>query len=246
MDQYDYPNEQELQPYKVYNYDLTGTKYPISDNNAHSTYDQFLSLRDTLIYSKKKYSGKRWAKLVIWDKEETVEVIFANRFKLWFQPNYSSDPTTINKEILWWYVTWWTQEALWHWYISWMIERDGRYRIIHKEEVILSSSTDKVFCYVDVYRQNSQWVYEIPQDMKWWIAVFDWEWAWWAYRIWDLFKKITAFWIIERDLYKWDILVLRMRDATYNTSTWEPQWNELNLQQNSNYLSIEYIDLALK
>jgi hypothetical protein len=42
-----------------------------------------------------------------------------------------------------------------------MINVDGHYRIMHKEEILLESTTNKVFCYVDVYRKNAQDQYEI-------------------------------------------------------------------------------------
>ena len=58
MTNYDIPNEEELQPRKVYNYDLVGKQYPIADNHAVSTYNQFIQLRDTLVFSDKKYPGK--------------------------------------------------------------------------------------------------------------------------------------------------------------------------------------------
>jgi hypothetical protein len=58
-----------------------------------------------------------------------------------------------------------------------------------------------------------------------------------------LFKKMTSIAEQERDLKKWDILVLRMKDGPHDPSTWEPTWNNLTLQQDSNYWSIEYLDL---
>lgn len=58
MTNYDIPNEEELQPRKVYNYDLVGRQYPIADNHTVSTYNQFIQLRDTLVFSEKKYPGK--------------------------------------------------------------------------------------------------------------------------------------------------------------------------------------------
>jgi hypothetical protein len=45
--------------------------------------------------------------------------------------------------------------------LSCMIQKDGHYRIMHKEEILLQDSTNKVFCYVDIYRKNSQNTYEI-------------------------------------------------------------------------------------
>lgn len=58
MENFDIPNEQELQPDVVHNYDLISEEYPIADNNTVSTYNQFIQLRDTFIYSGKKYPGK--------------------------------------------------------------------------------------------------------------------------------------------------------------------------------------------
>jgi hypothetical protein len=52
-----------------------------------NTYDQFLMLRDTLVYSKKYYEGKAWLKLVIWDSEETVEVQERQVYRQNIQPD---------------------------------------------------------------------------------------------------------------------------------------------------------------
>ena len=56
---------------------------------------------------------------------------------------------------------------------------------------------------------------------------------------------MPTWWMVEKDLKKWDILVLRMRDQEPDPTTWEPQWTELTLQEWSNTLSVEYIDLPL-
>ena len=228
------------------------TVYPIGANENHSTYDQFIQLRDTLIFSGKYYNDKAWKKLIVWDKwdwttSNTIEVFEVNYFRQWIQPDWSSwgFTTKVLPEPSWKYVTavpaaLVTQYPTF-WNLCCMIQKDWHYRIMHKEEILLSSSVDKVYCYVDVYRKNAQDVYEIAY--KWWVAVFDWEWAWWDYTLWDLFKKMTALWEQERDLLKWDILVLRMKDWTYNPSTWEPTGNDLTLQNDSNYRSIEYLDL---
>ena len=58
MGSYDIPNEEELKPGKVYNYDLLGKEYSVDENRITNTYDQFIMLRDTLVYSKKYYKGK--------------------------------------------------------------------------------------------------------------------------------------------------------------------------------------------
>ena len=229
-------------------YLLTPQEYPISANENHSTYDQFIQLRDTLIFTWKYYNDKASRKLCVGDKWDwtttnTIEVWLPNYFRQSIQPNWASWGFTTG--ILGNYITevpadiksWDSRFGE----LSCMINKDGHYRIMHKEEIILDSSTDKVFCYVDVYRKNSQDQYEI--QYKWGVAVYDWEWAWGDYTLWDLFKKMTAIAEQERDLKKGDILVLRFQDWTYDTTTWEPTWNPLTIQQDSNYWSIEYLDL---
>ena len=229
-------------------YLLTPNEYPISANEAHSTYDQFIQLRDTLIFTWKYYNDKPSRKLCVGDKGDgtttnTIEVWLPNYFRQGIQPNRASWWFTTN--VLWKYVTEVpadikAQDSRF-WELSCMINKDWHYRIMHKEEILLSSPVDKVYCYVDVYRKDWQWNYVI--QYKWWVAVFDWEWAWWDYRLGDLFKKMTALGEQERDLLKWDILVLRFQDWTYDATTWEPTWNPLTIQQDSNYWSIEYLDL---
>ena len=219
--------------------------YPISANDANSTYDQFIQLRDTLIFSGKYYNDKASKKLCIWDKGDwtttnTVEVRLPNYYRQGFNPWWQSAENT--PLVLGKYITQIPADLIsTMWTLSCLINKDGRYKIMHKEEVLLSSSTDKVYCYVDVYRKDANDQYKIA--IKWWIAVFDWEWAGWDYTLGQLFAKMTAQWSIETDLKKGDILVLRMKDQTYNSSTWEPQGNDLNIQNDSNYWSIEYLDL---
>ena len=228
-----------------HDYLVTPWEYPIRANDADSTYDQFIQLRDTLIFSGKYYNDKASKKLCIWDRGDwtttnTVEVRLPNYYRQDFNPWWQSAeniPLALGK-----YITQIPSDLIsTMWTLSCLINKDGRYKIMHKEEVLLSSSTDKVYCYVDVYRKDANDQYKIA--IKWWIAVFDWEWAGWDYTLGQLFSKMTAQWSIETDLKKGDILVLRMKDQTYNSSTWEPQWNDLNIQNNSNYWSIEYLDL---
>lgn len=219
--------------------------YPISANDANSTYDQFIQLRDTLIFSGKYYNDKAGKKLCIGDKGDwtttnTVEVWLTNYYRQSF--NNWRDSGNFNTLALGSIITSVPADvAALAWNLSCLIKKDGRYRIMHKEEILLSSSTDKVYCYVDVYRKDANDQYKIA--IKWWICVFDWEWAGWDYTLGQLFAKMTAQWSIETDLFKDDILVLRMKDQTYNNSTREPQGNDLNIQNDSNYWSIEYLDL---
>ena len=94
MANFDIPNPEELQPYKVYNYDLVPGEYPIEKNRSTNTYDQFIMLRDTLVYSKKYYKGKAGSKLIVGDSEETIEVEFYNKFMQKMNPNRKTSPST--------------------------------------------------------------------------------------------------------------------------------------------------------
>lgn len=65
MTNFDIPNEDELRPGVVYNYDLLPKGYEITENDVVSTYNQFIQLRDTFIFSKKKYPGKAGKRLIV-------------------------------------------------------------------------------------------------------------------------------------------------------------------------------------
>ena len=252
-----------------HDYLVTPPEYPVTSNEAHSTYDQFIQLRDTLIFSGKYYNDKAWKRLIVWDKWDwtttnTIEVWQNNYFVQRFEsatnvsdPQYQPTPS-------WKYITapdsTFPPEMLAQvWPLCCQIQKDGHYRIVHKEEVLPQAWKDKVFCYVDIYRLNN-WVWEIPY--KWWVAVFDWQgsfskaFTWttsWtdpngsctvtvSFKLWDIIQKMTAFGYMERELLKWDVLVLRTKDWPHDPSTWEPTGNDLTLQTSSNYWSVEYLD----
>ena len=247
-------------------YIVAPQEYPIAANENHSTYDQFIQLRDTLIFTGKYYNDKASRKLCVWDKWDwtttnTIEVFLPNIFRQGFQPTWRTDE---NKPwILGNYVTSIkdtvdpSQLSSW-WPLCCQIQKSGRYRIMHKEEILLNSNINKVFCYVDIYKKNGN-VWSIPNNRRWWVVVFDWEWqtslsgntSWTdpngsctvPITLGKLFKKMTALWQMEMDLEKWDILVLRMKDGPHDPNTGEPTWNDLPLQPDSNYWSIEYLDL---
>lgn len=261
-------------------YLLTPQEYPIASNENHSTYDQFIQLRDTLIFSGKYYNNKAGKRLIVWDKWDwtttnTIEVRENNYFKQSFRPNWSTDITHVTPYILWKYVSEVPAELslqYQRWPLCCMINKDWHYRIIHKEEILLNQTqwstpwTKKVFCYVDIYQKDENWVYKIPEDKRWWVAVFDWQWefskefTWqtsWtqpngscsvtvSFVLWDIIQKMTAFGYMERELNKWDVLVLRMKDWPHDETTWEPTWENLKLQDWSNYWSIEYLDNPYK
>ena len=185
-----------------HDYLATPWEYPISNNEAHSTYDQFIQLRDTLIFSGKYYNDKAWAKLIVWEQCETIEVQYKNRAKMSFQPDYRTNPErqvnpwdnssptaamTLQEE--WGYVTW-----LWGFNLSqedqdiaqlpqfandammaFKINKDWHYVMFHKEEILLQPDSKKVYCFLDWYKYT--WDPTSPYPQTWTpIAVFDWEW----------------------------------------------------------------------
>ena len=185
-----------------HDYLATPWEYPISNNEAHSTYDQFIQLRDTLIFSGKYYNDKAWAKLIVWEQCETIEVQYKNRAKMSFQPDYRTNPErqvnpwdnssptaamTLQEE--WGYVTW-----LWGLNLSqedqdiaqlpqfandammaFKINKDWHYVMFHKEEILLQPDSKKVYCFLDWYKYT--WDPTSPYPQTWTpIAVFDWEW----------------------------------------------------------------------
>ena len=253
-------------------YLLTPQEYPISANENHSTYDQFIQLRDTLIFTWKYYNDKASRKLCVGDKWDwtttnTIEVWLPNYYRQSFNQDWQTNRDAQPDAILlpkpyWGYVTlvpWDIMQQYNFPTLSAMINKDGHYRIMHKEEILLTATDNKVFCYVDVYRKDGQWVYKIPQDKRGWVAVYDREWntslSWqtsWTdpngsctvpITLGKLFKKMTASSTMEVDLLKDDIIVLRFQNGTYDPNTWEPTGTYLTVQDYSNYLSIEYLDL---
>lgn len=235
--------------------------YPITDNETHSTYDQFIQLRDTLIFSGKYYNDKAWAKLIVWESKETIEVLFHNLFR----QSYNNLTQVASKIALWPYVSYNATIAGLPqvWALSCVIEKDWWYRLTYKMEVLPTYTQRKVYTYFDIYRPRT---FESPDPFpytlldEWWTAVFDWEcntglnWttSWTEpsgscyvpISLWRIFKKLTASWCIEKNLKKWDIVVLRAKDA----ERWPnpiPAWINLTLQANSNYWSIEYLNLPI-
>lgn len=215
-----------------HDYLLEGWQYPISDNNRPATYDQFITLRDTLIRSNKYYADKAGRGLIIGTKldgtpTDTIEIREPNLSRMSFEPWYESNPTDPNylkDETKGEYVKsghTWSSNPL-----SCEIVKDGRYKITHKEQFVqLDSNITRIHCYVNQHHGNE----EIPR------AVFDWEWN----TPWEMIR-IASFGYVECDLSKWDWLELIMIDQNGNhidSSSWK-------LQTYSNWRSVEYIDLA--
>lgn len=202
-------------------YIATPMEYPISDNNRPATYDQFISLRDTLVLSNKYYASSAGRSLIIWTKLDgtatwTIEIREPNIMNMFVEPSWDTD---------------WSQsvgnyvESWWHpWYIACDIVKKGRYRLQHKEQFNnISSSITRIHSYI--LQHKSDWT-TIPR------AVFDWEWN----TPWEI-KRITAFGYIECDLNKWDWLELKIEDQN---------WDDIisQMESSSNWRMVEYIDLA--
>ena len=184
-----------------HDYLATPTEYPISNNENHSTYDQFIQLRDTLIFSGKYYNDKRWAKLIVGDTCETIEVQYKNWMKMSFEPDYRTNPErqvnpwenysstaamTLQEE--WGYVTWlWNPtlstedqaiaQRFWNDAImAFKINKDWHYLMFHKEEILLQPTNKKVYCFLEYFKYNKD-TPQTPYPQSWIpIAVFDWEW----------------------------------------------------------------------
>lgn len=184
-----------------HDYIATPQEFNISANEAHSTYDQFIQLRDTLIFSGKYYNDKRWAKLIVGDTCETIEVQYKNWMKMSFEPDYRTNPErqvnpwdnssptaamTLQEE--WGYVTWlWNltlspedqaiAQRFWNdAMMAFKINKDWHYVMFHKEEILLQPTNKKVYCFLEYFKYNKD-TPQTPYPQSWIpIAVFDWEW----------------------------------------------------------------------
>lgn len=247
-------------------YDMQPIKYDMSDLERHSTYDQFLSLRDTLVFSEKKYVWKAWCKLVVWDKEKTIEILWNNIFK----QNFENIEDWWRKDTILWpyvkrdYAT--ATQSPFNSPISCVIQKDWWYHLKYKIEVLPTAIQKKVYTYFDIYRIHDVTVTPLTYDLiSWWgIAVFDMQGevektcygstSWTdpngscmvtvRFVLWELIQKVTAMWDMEMNLQKWDVVVLRAKDA--ERWSWPtPLWNNLTFQSSSNYWSIEYLNLPI-
>lgn len=212
---------ERLQENWQYEYLATPIMYPISDNIRPATYDQFISLRDTLVYSNKYYASSAWRSLIIWTKLNweatgTIEIREPNIMNMKIAPNGSTDFS----DSVWNYVTPW-----WHtWMIACDIIKKWRYRIQHKEQFNnISTDITRIHSYVIQHKSNWSNVHR---------AVFDWEWD----TPWEI-KRMTAFGYLECDLDKWEWLELRVEDQNGDSIL-------SSMASDSNWRMVEYIDLA--
>jgi hypothetical protein len=203
-------------------YLATPKDYPISNNDRPATYDQFITLRDTLVVSNKYYADKAGRSLIIgtkldWTPTDTIEIWEPNIFSQSFEPNGTASWTP-----LWKYVaTWWHTSTNPK---SCEIMKKWRYRLQHKEQFInIDSDITRIHSYI--LQHTSGWNAER--------AVFDWEWSdgW-------MFNRMTSFGYVECDLDVWDWLELKIQDQDNNDIP------SSMLQSQSNWWMVEYIDLA--
>ena len=188
-----------------HDYIATPQEFNISANEAHSTYDQFIQLRDTLIFSGKYYNDKAWAKLIVGDTCETIEVEYKNWMKMSFEPDYRTNPErkvnpwesgsgtasmTLQEEGG--YVTWLGNPTLStedqataqlpqfvnDAMVAFKIKKDWHYLMFHKEEILLQPWSKKVYCFLDYYKYEKNSATPLnPYPLTWIpIAVFDWQW----------------------------------------------------------------------
>lgn len=223
-------------------YRATPLEYPISNNEAHSTYDQFIQLRDTLIMSNKYYADSAWRSLIIWtklngDPTGTIEIWKPNICKLSFEPGRENDISKIDfSDVHWEYIT--VPSSHSNIKLSCDIQKDWRYVLQHKEQLInIPSSITRVTAYIMQHKrvvtiENNQEVVSYQDIPR---AVFDWE-----RDEWGMFSRMTSFGYVECDLAKGDWCELIIEDQNQDpiSSTY--------IQPNSNWFSVEYKDLAYK
>lgn len=235
MANFDVANPDELRPNKPYNYDLIGKEYPIEQNRSTNTYDQFIMLRDTLVYSKKYYKGKAGSVLVIGDTEETVEVIIRNRYIQKLNPNRQTDTNDVKTTIQWPYVTIDGIDRSVYGPASCRITKSGYYKITHKEELVnIPTWTTEIHAYIERIPMNAQWGNGLPGTGSN-LAVYDDVSN--TYSFDEIYDKKTVIGMVDTNLQEWDILMFHIEDQ--NGDTLPMQWYR------SNRWTVDYINLPL-
>ena len=205
-------------------YRATPWEYPISDNDRPATYNQFMTLRDTLVLSNKFYGDCAWRSLIIWTKldwtpTDTIEIWKPNMSYQTFDSTGAGNPEVLGDYVA---TGWHTSTNP----ISCEIIKTWRYRLQHKEQFNnLSSSITRVHSYI--VQHKADWTTQSR-------AVFDWEWT-----SAGLFKRITAYGYVECDLNKWDWLELKITDQNDNDIPLTELYG-----YDSCWWQVEYIDLA--
>lgn len=207
-----------------YGYRATPIEYPISDNMRSATYDQFMTLRDTMVYSNKFYWNNPWRSLIVWMKLDgnptnTIEIREPNIFMQSFEPTGVIEWDPLGK-----YISSWAHAGLNP--ISCEIQMDGRYVLQHKEQF---NSIPSSITRINSFIVQHTWSEEIRR------AVFDWEWD----TPWEIIR-LTSFGYVECNLKKWDWLERKMLDQDLDPISLT------ELQPNSNWWMVEYKDLSYK
>ena len=214
--------QRELEDWQ-HEYRATPWEYPIQDNNSPATFDQFIKLRDTLIYSNKIYAENAGRSLIIgtkldWTPTDTIEIWTPNIMDMSFEPwgGTNSGASRWNYVTIWWHTS--TNP------MSCEINKTGRYRLQHKEQFNnIDSSITRIHWYIVQHKPN--WT-EISR------AVFDWE----RDTPWEI-KRVTSFGYRECNIEAWDWLELKVEDQNGNSIISEAA-------NNSNWWMVEYVDLA--
>lgn len=250
---------------RQFNYNVTPGEYQIQDNTVHSTYDQFIQLRDTLHFSWKQYSEHPGKKLIVgykkdWSTTQTVEVQEREYFRQSFEPWYESDPdNNVTTQILGDYITLGTKTIKNG--LACTINRDGHYRIERKVQLYqLDNTISKIYGSVrhhtndgisDIEIPRAVWDYELNFS-KTFPGTFSWSTSgtdpngscsWTTSTpiklvLGELFQKITPEGYIEADMREWDWLEFKLVDQNEQDID-----STKFLQPISNRRSIEYIDL---
>ena len=188
-----------------YNFKLEAWADEEFQNENAYMFNQFIQLRDTFQNSWKYYNGKAGSYLVVWEKEETIEV----KWKNYWNATFNSSQTDIVVDSTWPYVRQdWT--TLWA-----IINEDGRYTVTHKETVELAGTETRIHCYVQLTRDGN------TNN----IAVFD-----MAGTDLSFLTTFTAYGTIDVNLKKWDKLKLIFEDDGWNELTLKPNSNYLNIK----------------
>ncbi len=204
-------------------YKATPIVYPIEDNDRPATYNQFITLRDTLVMSNKYYADNAGRSLIIGVKTDgtptdTIEIWKPNMVRQGFEPTWVTVPVVLGSYVS----TWWHSSTN---ALSCEINKDGRYKLVHKEQFKnIDPDITRILAYI--LQHHADWSADTER------AVFDWE----RTTAWE-FKKITSFGYVECDLKKWDWLELKILDQNGNDIPLT------ELQANSNWWNVEYIDL---
>lgn len=232
---YDIASQDEAVPTKIYNYDLIPKQFDINQPKLSNIYDQFMQLRDTLVYSKKTYSWKAGSVLVIGDTEETVEVITRNRFIQKLNPDRETDPNAIQTILQGPYVTQKGIDTSTYWYASCKITKSGYYKVTHKIEIVnIPTGTSRIYVYVERLPMNAQGWYGAPGTGTP-IAVYDDESG--TYTFDEMYTKKITIGTVDTNLEEWDLLRLVVEDQN---------GDPLPLQSyRSNRWTVDYINLPL-